>query len=183
MSAWEEWQAQAAAMHHVDPEAALPDALVTASGAAHWLDPAMTGNPSRIGALPEVPAATMEFYVQEIPPHSAGDLQRHRHESVHYVTAGSGYSEIGPRTVTWSKGDLVYTPPWVWHRHYNSGNETVEMLLVENSRLLAAMGLAERESAGEVTYAEHLRGSERAGASGMLGTGLSPRSPDRRLEP
>ena len=156
MSSWEQWQAEAAAMHHVDPEATMPEALVTSSEQAHWLDPAVTHNPSRIGALPEVPASTMEFYLQEIPPGTAGDLQRHRHESVHYVTAGSGYSEIGPRTVRWSKGDLVYTPPWVWHRHYNDGAETVEMLLVENSRLLIAMGLAERESAGEISYGDHL---------------------------
>jgi hypothetical protein len=29
------------------------------------------------------------------------------------------------------------------------------MLLVENSRLLAVLGLNERESAGEISYAEH----------------------------
>ncbi len=133
----------------------MPDSLVTHSAQAQWLDPQVTGNPSRIGRLADVPAQTMEFYLQELPPHSAGDLQRHPHESVHYVTAGSGYSEIGPRTVRWSRGDLIYTPPWVWHRHYNDGDETVEMFLVENSRLLASIGLAERESAGEISYAEH----------------------------
>jgi gentisate 1,2-dioxygenase len=155
MSAFEAWLAQAAEMKHVDPEASLPDELVHAGADAHWLDPAMTGNPSRIGALPEVPAKTMEFYVQELDPGTAGDLQRHRHESVHFVIEGDGYSEIGPRTERWSAGDLIYTPPWVWHRHYNDGSQLVRMLLVENSRLLAALGLNERESAGEISYAEH----------------------------
>ncbi|HTU30832.1 MAG TPA: cupin domain-containing protein [Solirubrobacteraceae bacterium] len=142
-------------MKHVDHEASMPEPLVHSSANAHWLDPAMTGNPSRIGALPEVPARTMEFYVQEILPGTAGDLQRHRHESVHYVIEGAGYSEIGPATRRWRTGDLVYTPPWVWHRHYNDGVATVRMLLVENSRLLGSLGLGERESAGEVSYAEY----------------------------
>jgi gentisate 1,2-dioxygenase len=100
----------------------------------------------------------MEFYVQELDPGTAGDLQRHRHESVHFVIEGDGYSEIGPRTERWSAGDLIYTPPWVWHRHYNDGATTVRMLLVENSRLLAGLGLGERESAGEVSYEQHRDG-------------------------
>ncbi len=96
--------------------------LITHPASATWLDPAVTGNPCHIGALPDVPARSMAFYLQELPPHSAGDLQRHRHESVHIVTAGAGYSEIGPETVRWAAGDFVYTPPWVWHRHYNDGD-------------------------------------------------------------
>jgi gentisate 1,2-dioxygenase len=155
MSAFGDWLAQAARMKHVDPEIDMPEPLVHSSADAHWLDRAMTGNPSRIGALPEVPSATMEFYLQELDPGTAGDLQRHRHESVHFVIEGEGYSEIGPRTERWAAGDLIYTPAWVWHRHYNDGATTVRMLLVENSRLLAALGLNERESAGEVTYAQH----------------------------
>ena len=128
------------------------DAFVVGPSAASWLDPAHTGNPSRIGVLDDVPSRTMRFYLQELQPGTASDLQRHRHESVHYVVEGEGRSEIGPRTVRWSRGDLVYTPPWVWHRHYNDGSQTVRMLLVENSRLLEALGLSERESAGEISY-------------------------------
>lgn len=139
-----------------------PDSLVTSPSSARWLDRATTGNPSRIGVLPDVPSRTMEFYLQELPPGTAGDLQRHRHESVHVVLEGVGYSEIGTRSVRWSAGDLVYTPPWVWHRHYNDGPAAVRMLLVENSRLLEALGLNERESAGEIP------------ASEIVGTPLSP---------
>jgi quercetin dioxygenase-like cupin family protein len=155
MTAFDGWLQEAAECKHVDPEASMPERLVHSEADAHWLDPAMTGNPSRIGVLLEVPAKTMEFYVQEIPAQTAGDLQRHRHESVHYVVEGEGYSEIGPRTVRWTRGDLIYTPPWVWHRHYNDSDQPVRMLLVENSRLLAALGLNQRESAGEITYTEH----------------------------
>jgi quercetin dioxygenase-like cupin family protein len=155
MTAFDDWLQEAAEMKHVDPEASMPERLVHSEADAHWLDLAVTGNPSRIGVLLEVPAKTMEFYVQELPARTAGDLQRHRHESVHYVIEGTGYSEIGPRTVRWKSGDLIYTSPWVWHRHYNDSELPVRMLLVENSRLLAALGLNQRESAGEISYAEH----------------------------
>ena len=157
MTSFDEWLAGARRMKPYDPEAAIDDDLVTASASARWLDPATTGNPARIGVLLDVPARTMEFYVQELAAGVAGDLQRHRHESVHYVIEGEGHSEIGPRTVAWRAGDLVYTPPWVWHRHYSDGPGTARMLLVENSRLLESLGLNERESAGEVGYAERPR--------------------------
>jgi gentisate 1,2-dioxygenase len=160
MSGFEGWLDKVRAMKHFTPDRSLPDGLVRSSADAHWLDPAITGNPSRIGVLLEVPSTTMEFYVQELDPGVAGDLQRHRHESVHYVIDGEGYSEIGEETVRWCRGDLIYTPPWVWHRHYNDGDRMVRMLLVENSRLLDALGINERESAGEVSYDDHVRPSE-----------------------
>ena len=157
MSSFEEWLEQARRAKHFEPDSDLPDGLVSSDADTAWLDPKMTGNPTRIGVLLNVPARTMEFYVQEIPPASAGDLQRHAHESVHYVISGSGHSEIGPRSLTWKQGDLVYTPPWVWHRHYNHSPDTAaKMLLVENSKLLELLGLHQRESAGEISYDEHL---------------------------
>jgi gentisate 1,2-dioxygenase len=154
MTNFEEWLETVKRMKHFQPEESLPETLVCSSADAHWLDPAMTGNPARIGVLLDVPSRTMELYVQEIPPGQAGDLQRHRHESVHYVVEGDGYSEIGPRIVRWTQGDVIYTPPWVWHRHYNDGQATARMLLIENSPLLEALGLNERESAGEIPYRE-----------------------------
>lgn len=154
MRAFEEWLESVRRMKRFRPDESLPENLVCSSAGAHWLDPAMTGNPSRIGVLLDVPSRTMELYLQELPPGTAGDLQRHRHESVHYVVEGEGYSEIGPRTLRWTRGDLIYTPPWVWHRHYNDGAEVVRMLLVENSRLLESLGINERESAGEIAYRE-----------------------------
>lgn len=157
MTSFEEWLAAARRMKPYDPEAAIDEHLVTASDSATWLDPAMTGNPARIGVLLDVPARSLELYLQELAPGVAGDLQRHRHESVHYVIEGEGHSEIGPRAVTWGPGDLLYTPPWVWHRHYNDGAATARMLLVENSRLLEALGLSERESAGEIAYSDRPR--------------------------
>jgi quercetin dioxygenase-like cupin family protein len=155
MSNFDEWLEKVHDMKDYDPEREMPDSLVTSPDTARWLDPEITGNPSRIGVLVDVPARSMEFYLQEIPAHSATDLQRHVHESVHYVTEGSGYSEIGKQTLRWNAGDLVYTPSWVWHRHYNDGSTPVRMLLVENSKALDSLGINQRESAGNITYKEN----------------------------
>jgi gentisate 1,2-dioxygenase len=82
-------------------------------------------------------------------------MQRHYHETVHYVISGSGHSEIEDETVTWAAGDFIYTPPWTWHRHYNdSARDAVEFLTIENSRLLQALGITRRQSAGLCTLAE-----------------------------
>lgn len=143
-----------------DPESNLPEGLVVHPEQAEWIGEEVTHNPSSIGVMLDVPARSMEFILQEIPPGASSDLQRHLHESVHYVIEGSGYSEIGPETVEWGTGDFVYTPVWVWHRHYNNGENTVKMLLIENSRLLEPLGLNRRESAGLISY-EELREKQR----------------------
>jgi quercetin dioxygenase-like cupin family protein len=142
------------AMKHFDPEADLPAGLVVRSSQAEWIGEEITGNPSRIGVLLDIPARSFEIYLQEIPAGGSSDLQRHPHESVHYLLEGSGYSEIGPERLEWSLGDFIYTPPWVWHRHYNTGNSLVRMLLVENSRLLSHLGINQRDSAGMISYEE-----------------------------
>jgi gentisate 1,2-dioxygenase len=68
------------------------------------------------------------------------------------VISGRGHSEIEDDTERWAAGDFIYTPPWTWHRHYNdSADEPVEFLTIENSRLLAALGIARRQSAGLCT--------------------------------
>ncbi|GBD18731.1 hypothetical protein HRbin27_01230 [bacterium HR27] len=137
-----------------NPDRDLPSPLVISEEDAIWLDAAITGNPTRIGVLPQLPTNTLEIFLQEIPPGSATDLQRHAHETVHIVVSGSGYSEIGEATVQWQAGCFIYTPPWAWHRHYNTSQETVRMIGVENSRLLEQLGVARRESLGNITYAE-----------------------------
>jgi quercetin dioxygenase-like cupin family protein len=129
--------------------------LVVHSSEVEWLGEERTGNPSRIGLLPRIPALTSKFMRQQIPGGTATDLQRHVHESIHYVLSGTGYSEIGTSVEPWGPGDFVYTPPWIWHRHYANEGSDVEMLIIENSRILDAMDANQRESLGNVSFREH----------------------------
>lgn len=131
------------------------DDLVVSTSEAVWLTEEQTGNPSEIGLLLRIPMRTNEFFLQRIPAGTATDLQRHVHESVHIVLAGSGWSEIGDQTVTWTQNDFVYTPPWIWHRHYSAADTDVKMIIVENSRVLNALDANQRESLGNVSFAEH----------------------------
>ncbi len=109
-------------------------------------------NPTTLSIAGKLPTATFEIFRQTIPPGQSSDMQRHHHETVHFVISGDGHSEVEDETESWSAGDFVYTPPWTWHRHYNdSAEHPVEFLTIENSRLLGLLGVGRRQSAGLVT--------------------------------
>jgi gentisate 1,2-dioxygenase len=123
------------------------------------IPPGAVPNPTSLRVAGTLPTTTFELFRQVIPAGASSDMQRHHHETVHFVIAGDGHSEVesGDGTVTagWTRGSFVYTPPWAWHRHFNdSAEHPVEFLTIENSRLLGLFGLNRRESAGLATLAE-----------------------------
>jgi quercetin dioxygenase-like cupin family protein len=137
----------------VPPSGARP--LVVHADELQPLPAGEVHNPTALSVVGNLPTATFELFRQTIPPSLSSDMQRHHHETVHFVIAGEGYSEIEDETVAWATGSFVYTPPWTWHRHYNASAEhPVEFLTIENSRLLGALGVNRRQSAGLVTVAE-----------------------------
>ena len=112
-------------------------------------------NPTTLSIAGRLPATTFEIFRQTIPPGESSDMQRHYHETVHFVISGHGHSEVEDDTEAWATGDFIYTPPWTWHRHYNdSADEPVEFLTIENSRLLGLLGVGRRQSAGLATLDE-----------------------------
>jgi gentisate 1,2-dioxygenase len=112
-------------------------------------------NPTHLSIAGRLPTVTFEIFRQTIPPGLSSDMQRHHHETVHYVIAGTGHTEVEDDVENWSTGDFIYTPPWTWHRHYNdSGEHPVEFLTIENSRLLELLGVGRRQSAGLATVDE-----------------------------
>jgi mannose-6-phosphate isomerase-like protein (cupin superfamily) len=137
----------------VRPSTARP--LVVHADELETLPAGQIPNPTTLSIAGKLPTATFEIFRQTIPPGESSDMQRHYHETVHFVIAGRGHSDIEDDTEAWATGDCIYTPPWTWHRHYNdSAGEPVEFLTIENSRLLAALGIARRQSAGLCTVAE-----------------------------
>jgi gentisate 1,2-dioxygenase len=129
--------------------------VVVRAAELETLPAAQVHNPTTLSVAGKLPTATFEIFRQTIPPGLTSDMQRHHHETVHYVISGDGHSEVEDETETWSTGDFVYTPPWTWHRHYNDSTEhPVEFLTIENSRLLNALGVGRRQSAGLATLAE-----------------------------
>jgi gentisate 1,2-dioxygenase len=119
------------------------------------LPAAQVHNPTTLRVAGALPTLSFELFKQVFDPGASSDMQRHHHETVHYVVSGEGHSEIEDEVVTWRTGSFVYTPPWTWHRHHNdSATEPVEFLTIENSRLLALLGVPRRQSAGEVGMAQ-----------------------------
>jgi gentisate 1,2-dioxygenase len=137
----------------VRPGTARP--VVVHAAELETLPAAEVHNPTTLAIAGLLPTATFELFRQTIPPGQSSDMQRHYHETVHYVIAGRGHSEVEDDASSWATGDFIYTPPWTWHRHYNdSADDPVEFLTIENSRLLRALGVARRQSAGLCTVAE-----------------------------
>jgi len=137
----------------VQPSAARP--IVVHAEELETLPANQVHNPTTLSIAGRLPTTSFEIFRQTIPPGLSSDMQRHHHETVHFVISGRGHSEVEDDTAAWATGDFVYTPPWTWHRHYNdSATEPVEFLTIENSRLLGLLGVGRRQSAGLATVAE-----------------------------
>src|SRR6201996_8370377 len=137
----------------VQPGTARP--VVVHAAELETLPAGQVHNPTTLAIAGRLPTASFELFRQTIPAGQSSDMQRHYHETVHYVISGQGHSEIEDDKEAWAAGDFIYTPPWTWHRHYNdSADEPVEFLTIENSRLLALLGVGRRQSAGLATVAE-----------------------------
>jgi len=137
----------------VRPGTARP--IVVHAAELETLPAGQVHNPATLAIAGRLPTVTFELFRQAIPPGQSSDMQRHYHETVHYVISGRGHSDVEDDVAAWADGDFIYTPPWTWHRHYNDSADTqVEFLTIENSRLLQALGIARRQSAGLCTVAE-----------------------------
>jgi gentisate 1,2-dioxygenase len=137
----------------VRPSAARP--IVVHADELERLPADQVHNPTTLSIAGALPTTTFEIFRQTIPPGLSSDMQRHYHETVHFVMTGVGHSEVEDETGSWSTGDFIYPPPWTGHRHYNDSTvDPVEFLTIENSRLLGLLGLGRRQSAGLVTVSE-----------------------------
>ena len=118
-------------------------------------------NPSSLAIGGRLPTFGFEIFKQEVPAGLSTDMQRHHHETVHYVISGHGHSEVEDETVTWSAGAAIYTPPWTWHRHYNDDGK--------HRRVPHHRGLAARRRARPDQPAERRAGHGRRGAGEVRG--------------
>ena len=56
--------------------------------------PPKGAQPEHAAVAGRLPTTTFEIFRQTIPAGLSSDMQRHYHETVHYVIAGAGHSEI-----------------------------------------------------------------------------------------
>jgi gentisate 1,2-dioxygenase len=109
----------------VRPQLLRAGALVTTAEAERrvlmFLNPA---NPARIGAT-----ATLYAAMQLILPGESARAHRHSPAALRFIVEGRGaYTCVDGEKVNMAPGDLVLTPPMVWHDHGSEGNEPVMWL-------------------------------------------------------
>ena len=109
----------------VRPQLLKAGALVTTAEAERrvlmFLNP---GNPAQIGAT-----ATLYAAMQLILPGESARAHRHSPAALRFIVEGNGaYTCVDGEKVSMAPGDLVLTPPMVWHDHGNEGNEPVMWL-------------------------------------------------------
>jgi gentisate 1,2-dioxygenase len=108
--------------HEVRPQLLRAGRLVTTAEAERrvlmFLNP---GNPARIGAT-----ATLYAAMQLILPGESARAHRHSPAALRFIVEGRGaFTCVDGEKVSMEPGDLVLTPPMVWHDHGNEGTEPV----------------------------------------------------------
>jgi gentisate 1,2-dioxygenase len=101
----------------------------------------------------------VDIYMQFLPGGGASGKHRHLAEEVFFVIEGSGYDlhwdvsfavdekfswdwEEEPKRFNWTRGDFVYIPPYVMHKHHNTDPDNPARIIVCHNRILKAMGAA-----------------------------------------
>jgi gentisate 1,2-dioxygenase len=67
---------------------------------------------------------TMLFGFQLIQPGELAPAHRHTISAFRFVLKGrGGYTNVGGVKMMMGAGDLILTPQWAWHEHFNAGDE------------------------------------------------------------
>jgi gentisate 1,2-dioxygenase len=85
--------------------------------------------------------SVMSTLMAEIEPGHRSGAHRHLYEEVSYILSGEGYSVIDDKTYHWKAGDALSIPVFAWHQHFNSGGETVRILVHTSRPAMEHVGL------------------------------------------
>ena len=78
-------------------------------------------NPS-LGGRPYA-TSTLWGAVQYLRPGEVAPAHRHTPGALRFVLEGSGvWTQVNGDSIAMAPGDLVLTPSWTWHEHYNTGD-------------------------------------------------------------
>jgi pyrroloquinoline quinone (PQQ) biosynthesis protein C/quercetin dioxygenase-like cupin family protein len=91
-------------------------------------------------SIVDLPTATISVTIGELQPGQATRRHRHNYETVIYVIAGTGRSQIEDRSVSWTAGDAFYVPVWAAHQHFSDDAGPCTYLACENAPLLQNLG-------------------------------------------
>ncbi len=99
-------------------------------------------NPLTGGAV----MATMDCYAVRLAAGRSTERKRSTANTLCYVVEGSGQSEIGGKSISWTAGDIFTLPNWQWATHKADG-EAAYLVQVTNREMLKVLGLLREEAA------------------------------------
>jgi gentisate 1,2-dioxygenase len=73
---------------------------------------------------------TLQMSVQLVKPEERAECHRHTAAALRFVVEGdgTGYTTVEGEQMLMEPGDLVLTPNWTWHDHYNPGKNPIVWL-------------------------------------------------------
>ena len=75
---------------------------------------------------------TMWVTLHWLKPGECIDMHRHTPGSVYQIVKGRGYSTIDRYRIEWETGDVFSCPSYSYHEHWNTGDEPVIMLTIQD---------------------------------------------------
>jgi 1-hydroxy-2-naphthoate dioxygenase len=91
---------------------------------------------------------TIHISVQLVKPGEIAKAHRHVAAAIRYVLKGSarGFTIVEGERFAMEEGDLITTPNWTWHDHYNGSSEPIVWLDGLDVRLVSYMGAMLQEN-------------------------------------
>src|SRR5215475_5980735 len=89
--------------------------------------------------------------VQLVNPDERAECHRHSAAALRFVVEGdgTGYTNVEGEQMLMEPGDLVLTPNWTWHDHFNPGKNNIVWLDVLDSHLSNYLDASFHENYGE----------------------------------
>src|SRR4029434_6459571 len=80
---------------------------------------------------------TIQMSIQLVKPGERAECYRHSAAALRFVVEGdgTGYTNVEGEEMLMEPGDLVLTPNWTWHDHFNSGKNNIVWLDVLDAHL------------------------------------------------
>lgn len=94
---------------------------------------------------------TLQMSIQLVKPGERAECHRHTMAALRFVVEGDGkgYTNVEGEEMLMETGDLVLTPNWTWHDHYNAGDKSLVWLDVLDAHLTRYLDAGFQENYGE----------------------------------
>ena len=106
-------------------------------------------NPALI--MEKATSRTLQMSIQLVKSGERAECHRHTAAALRFVVEGdgAGYTNVEGEQMMMEPGDLVLTPHWTWHDHFNPGTNNIVWLDVLDAHLTNYLDAQFHENYGE----------------------------------